>query len=137
MNPFLRKRACGSCPFRSRVPAHGGELEGELFRGLTPQRVGQIAASLREGAMFPCHKSVDYSVDEGVGARPAREGEHWCAGALTTILNTGEAWNNPGTRFAAAAGMFDPADFQAGVGDVYPTLEEWAAALTARYEETP
>lgn len=139
VDPFRRKRACGSCPFRSVAPRRK-ELPGDgLFSTLTPERVVEIASSLREGAMFPCHKTIDYSQtpdDEGVdvGGRGVGVGEHWCAGALSIILNTGEAWNNPGTRFAAQAGMFDPEAFAGALPALYPTLDAWVAALTDRYE---
>lgn len=126
-DPFLRKRPCSDCPFRSRPPAHPTLPGHGLFTGLRPERITEIADSLAAGAMFPCHKSL-----YGPAKTPR---PHWCAGALATILRTGQAWNNPGTRFAAAAGMFDPADFRPDTAPVHPTLEDWADTLTARYQE--
>lgn len=124
-NPFLRVRPCADCPFRC-APSPRAKAPGGLFRGLRPARVEEIAGSLSRGEMFPCHQSTH-------GNYPG--GEHWCAGALTIILGTGEAWGNPGTRFAATVGLLDPKKFELCRADVYPDLPAWVAALTARYEE--
>lgn len=125
-SPFLRVRPCADCPFRC-APSPRAKAPGGLFVGLRPDRVEEIADSLSRGEMFPCHQSVH-------GSRPV--GEHWCAGALSIILTTGEAWANMGTRFAAMTGMFDPKNFEPCRADVYPDLPTWVAALTQRYEET-
>jgi hypothetical protein len=142
---FSRKRPCGSCPFRSVAPKDR-ELPGEgLFLGLSPARVGEIAASLREGAMFPCHKTVDYSYedddetcDEGldagcVGGRVPGAGEHWCAGALATLLNTPMEYTPAILQIAQRLGLFRPRDFTRHSDMLYPDLDAWVAAMTARY----
>lgn len=123
-DPFLRKKPCDDCPFR----AEPSRRHGRLFPGLHPDRIIEIGDSLRDGAMFPCHKSVDYG---DTGQMPT--GEHWCAGALGTILRTGDAWNNPGTRFAASAGMFNPDDYDHTDAPIYDNLEDWGADMEARW----
>lgn len=115
-NPFRLKKVCGDCPFRCDVP----------FEGLSSQRVAEIAASLRGGATFHCHKTLDYD-DEG---DPVVESSQMCAGALATMEWGREP--NQAVLIAERLGLYDPDEFDWESQPVHEGLDRWEAALGAR-----
>jgi hypothetical protein len=117
------------CPFRAEPPKNGGV---ELFHGLHPERVEEIAHSLlREDSVFHCHKTVAYDDETGDGR--VVEGTQVCAGAVATMLKGGELFNNVAFRLGAMAHMFEPEDFDHENAPVYGSITEWVKALTDRY----
>ena len=72
VKPWRVPEKCGNCPFHSRGPGL------RLRRSLRPGRWREILLSLRQGGIFPCHKTVQWD-DEG--ERPINNGLY-CAGAL-------------------------------------------------------
>jgi len=65
---------CALCPFRRDVPVY---LRVDRRRG--------IVESLREGAAFWCHKTVDYDTDD----EPSVAGAQECAGAVKMLQSAG------------------------------------------------
>ncbi|MEE9098374.1 hypothetical protein [Pseudarthrobacter phenanthrenivorans] len=53
---FNLKQPCGACPFRT---------DRSLF--LDPDRAREIAGHLHAGDSFHCHKTLDYSSEDGGG----------------------------------------------------------------------
>lgn len=105
-------RVCADCPFRRT----GGIR-------LTQRRVHEIArcALGNPGGTFSCHKTVDYSTDEGKG------GLH-CAGALIFAEKHNHATQM--TRIVERLGMYDAAALLATpeAADVFDTLGEMLVA---------
>jgi hypothetical protein len=98
---------------------------------LYPARKREIATALRRGGMFPCHKSVDYSNDDG--GRTTRDSV-WCAGALLTMENDpagAGAAENQLVRISQRLGMLDLEALQ-GKDRVFGSLREWCAAGKVR-----
>jgi len=68
----MKLKPCASCPFRTDVPAYLYAARGE-----------EIWETLERGAMFPCHKTVDYddpNDEEGEGKITGDS--QFCAGAM-------------------------------------------------------
>ena len=124
--PFRRKRPCDTCPFRSS-PSKGGEL----FEGLHPDRVTEIADSLKGDSVFHCHKSVNYDADDGEPTTD--EASHACAGAVATMARSGELNGNLSMRLAQMLGYFTPEQFHPDTAPVYDSLSAWEKALRERY----
>lgn len=71
-------RPCASCPFLR-----------EQVRMLRPGRKREIAAALRRGGEFPCHKTLNYETEDGNPRRTKQTA--FCAGAVLTMENGGGA----------------------------------------------
>ena len=108
-------RPCSDCPF----------LRGSLFENsMHIERAQEIADSLEGGAMFSCHKTVDYE-----HGRP--EQEKWCAGALATMENEGTVMQNQMVRICVRLGMIgDPAAL-GGLDECYGSLADWVESHSA------
>lgn len=108
-------KPCANCPFLR-----------EQVRMLRPARKREIAAELRRGGWFPCHKTVDYEdSDEGRTTHKSR----WCAGALATMENNPRgagAAENQAVRIAQRLGILD-LDKLTGRDLVFGSLREWCA----------
>jgi hypothetical protein len=85
-------KPCKNCPFRTDIRPF-----------LNRERAEEIIESLFEkDQSFPCHKTVDYSHDDG--GRTTKESEH-CAGAL--ILLEHQDRHNQMMRIAERLGLYD------------------------------
>lgn len=105
---------CPNCPFlRAQVAM------------LRAGRKREIAAALRRGEWFPCHKTVDYEQDDG-GRTTHRS--RWCAGALATMENEPDpgAAKNQAVRIAQRLGLIDLEALR-GRELVFGSLREWVA----------
>lgn len=102
--------ACSDCPFRDRN-----------YRTVTYARAGEIADSLRQGGMFPCHKTVDYSGDSGEGE--VTDKSRWCAGAIDAMDKDFGAEQNQMARISERLGFLRMDDIVPQ--DDVPSLEEW------------
>lgn len=105
---FNLKRPCPACPFRSDIEQY-----------ITDERKEEIADSLRAGADFLCHKTIEHDEDgEGVRTRDSE----FCAGALITMEN--EGFGNQLMRIGERLGMYrrDELDYDS---PVYASLDEW------------
>lgn len=126
--PFRLKTVCTDCPFRA----------DKDFHGLHPERVSDIAQSLRDGASFHCHATLDYSRAEEIGddedpLSPVVEKSQFCAGALATMERGGEA--NQIVRIAERLGLYDSEEFDWENQPVFEGVDEWEAALVHRAKE--
>ena len=115
-SPFRLQKVRADCPFRRDVP----------FHGLDTERVEEIAESLRAGASFHCHKTLDYDAD----GDPVVESSQVCAGALATMEKGREP--NQSMRVAERLGLYDPEEFDWESQPVHDGLDDWEAALAAR-----
>lgn len=127
-DPFRLKKVCTDCPFRA----------DRDFHGLRAERVADIAQSLRDGATFHCHSTLDYSLSEeldesGEPCSPVVEKSQFCAGALATMEQGGEP--NQIVRIAERLGIYDPEEFDWESQPVFEGLDAWEDALTSRAEE--
>lgn len=108
-------RPCRDCPFRKDATF--------AFR---PSRAREIAETVVRDLTFQCHKTVDYSGDDGgqPGDRPQQ-----CAGAL--ILHEKLGRPNWRYRFAHMLGLYDPSrlDMTAPVVD---SVEEFVRLQSER-----
>lgn len=125
--PFKLTTPCVDCPFRA-VPAR---VNGRLFpaTAIREERVEQIADSIRTGASFHCHKTLDRDEEGDLHAGPNSQE---CAGALATQANGEELENNQMVRIAYRLGVFNPEDLADAQGLVYDGLEEWEDAMAER-----
>lgn len=77
---FALTHACKHCPFRKDIQQY-----------LSPERKEDIAASLRRGEEFVCHKTVDYS--DGAAETPetndGQDNARACAGARSVAHKEG------------------------------------------------
>lgn len=127
---YTLKGPCSNCPFRNDKPFYLGE-----------DRVIEIAQSLRDGATFYCHKTLnmdaqDDSCDEEDEGNPTRDSAignraRACAGALATMEN--EERPNQIMRIAERLGLYDRHNLDPDA-PVYSSLAEWTAAR--RKDET-
>lgn len=106
---FDLKRPCSSCPFRKGV--------GETFM-LRPDRLREI----RDAVAFQCHKTVDYSGEDGRGAPGDRPQQ--CAGLMAVLEREGRENQimQVARRLGADLSGLDPD------GEAY---ESWAAVERA------
>lgn len=102
---FNMKKPCNDCPFRK---------DGTMLKSLGYDRVEEIVVNVvKEDGFFPCHKTVDYSVErEGITAN-----NKFCAGALIAIEKADATYRNVNTRLAVGFGMYKP-DEMKDVDDV-------------------
>ena len=108
------KKPCANCPFRL-----------DPFFYLHPDRVREIAASLRNNGTFSCHKTVDYSDDEPSNTRKTQH----CAGALLVMRSENTLWDNQMVRIVA---NLQNRDFDIYLEDdipVYACFEDYARLL--------
>jgi hypothetical protein len=69
---FALVRPCAKCPFRTDVPGY-----------LTRARAVEIATSIANGSVFPCHETTVY--DEETEDMVTAESSQFCAGALIAM----------------------------------------------------
>lgn len=93
---FKLKRPCRNCPFRTDVP-------GYLRRG----RTIEIATSIANGAMFPCHETTIDDLDSDEGENMIGPDSQFCAGALLVMENEGHL--NQLARIGERLGYYDAA----------------------------
>lgn len=108
-------RPCDNCPFRNDRPFP-----------LLEERAHAIADSLYAGAMFPCHKTVDYSDgDDGSTTADSK----FCGGALIVMEKEFEqgAVENQMARLSARMGWLDLAALDMDA-PVYDSFDEWIDA---------
>jgi hypothetical protein len=108
---FSLPTPCANCPFL---------IEPRFY--LTPDRVDEIAESIREGATFSCHKTVDRD-DESI-ERGNRERQ--CAGVLITLER--EDMLNQMMRIGERIGMYDRTKLNMDA-NVYDSLDEWQEGM--------
>lgn len=90
-HPFDMPKPCNNCPFRR---------EGGIKIAHAP-RAQEICD---QDGTFSCHKTVDYSDEEGEGRQV--ESSKVCAGSLIYQIKTGQP--NQMTRIGQRLGLFDP-----------------------------
>ena len=110
---FSLPTPCANCPFL---------IEPRFY--LDPDRVDEIAESIREGATFSCHKTVNYDDDE-----PTERGsrERQCSGVLITLER--EDAPNQMMRIGERIGMYDRTKLNMDA-NVYDSLDEWREGMT-------
>jgi hypothetical protein len=94
LTKFKLKRPCKNCPFRTDVP-------GYLCRA----RAQEIAESLAQGAVFPCHETTVEDPTSDGGELIATLDSGFCAGALITMERSGGA--NQVMRVAERVGVYE------------------------------
>ena len=117
MGKYSLKGPCADCPFRKDKPFY-----------LDPTRVDDIADVLLDGGGFTCHKTVDYSDDDG--PRVTRDGRE-CGGAMVTLEKIDRP--NQGMRIAERLGMYDRAAMDMDA-PVYDSIEEWREVMKNRLQ---
>lgn len=115
--PYTLKSPCADCPFRS-----------DVARYLHPERAQEIMCDSYEDSNFYCHKTVDYSGDDGEGRVAGKS--RVCAGFLVTMEKEGRA-NQP-TRIAERLGLYDRTQVDMDA-PTYDSMEEWVRS----YSRTP
>lgn len=112
---FSMTRPCRSCPFLRTLPI-------ELGRA----RRDEIAASIRRGEAFTCHRTIDYSDtdDDGTG-NVNTDRARACAGAIGTLENGGEREQQ--LRQVARRLGFPVVEVDAGEL-LFSDLDEWRTA---------
>lgn len=118
---FKRTTPCANCPFRSDIRPF-----------IYPERAREI---LEGEGTFPCHKTVDYSVDaddgDGLGgAGRVHEKSQQCAGVLIVREHIGRP--NQIMRIAERLGMYDHTKLDMHA-PVYKSIDEAVAAHEANY----
>lgn len=118
--PYTLKSPCADCPFRSDRPFH-----------LTPERADEIADHLRSNdSDFHCHKTVDYSSDDGEGRVASKT--RVCAGALITMEK--ENVSTQAMRIAERLGLYDHSALDMDA-PVYDSLEQWQRSFRPESEQ--
>lgn len=110
---YTLRAPCNNCPFRTDVAPY-----------LRPERAQEIAAALRQGGEFACHKTTVHSDHDGEDVLvddPSRS--RFCAGALATMEREGAS--NQMTRIAERLGMYEPEKLNADALPVYASLTDW------------
>jgi hypothetical protein len=107
---------CRNCPFRTDISPY-----------LRADRAREIAASLRDGGTFDCHKTITFDdVDDDGEDQPRRTGrEQQCAGALIVMQREGFAGQM--TRISGRLGLYDPDRLDVDA-PVFGSLGEWIRA---------
>lgn len=108
-SPYTLKSPCKDCPFRA---------DNKFF--LTPERAQGIMDESYEDSNFYCHKTLDYSSDDGEGQLTSKS--RVCAGFLVTMEKEGRA-NQP-TRIAERLGLYDRAEMDLNA-PTYDSMSEW------------
>lgn len=111
--PYTLKSPCADCPFRSDAKFH-----------LDPARAQEIMDESYEDSNFYCHKTVDYSDDEGAGEIVGKS--RVCAGYLVTMEKEGRA-NQP-TRIAERLGLYDRTELDMDA-PTYNSMHEWVRSF--------
>jgi len=113
---YALRAPCRNCPFRSNIEPY-----------LREDRAREIAASLRAGGGFTCHKTTvpDESDESGGSARPGPRAME-CAGALATMER--ENAPNQMMRISERLGMYDPEPLRSSTHPVFPSLTDWVRA---------
>ena len=96
---FNLKKPCKDCPFRNDKEHQKGWLGGE--------RAEEIYDGLVSGNVFPCHKTHDYTEDDGNGQFHHQKDHQFCAGALIMLEKTGEAMQSQAIRMAERFGFYN------------------------------
>lgn len=122
MRGYYLTRPCAKCPFRTdREPYLRGE------------RAEEIVDSLRSGAEFPCHETLDYSaeeVDEYGAGEPARTDKTtFCAGALIMLENSDGP--NQIMRISERLGLYDHTKLDKNA----PVYDEPESFIDACYDQ--
>ena len=113
--PYTLKSPCADCPFRC-----------DVARYLAPERAQEIMNDTYEDSNFYCHKTIDYSADDGQGEIVGKS--RVCAGFLSTMENEGRA-NQP-TRIAERLGIYDRTQMDPDA-PVYASMQEWVSSYSA------
>lgn len=116
---FDLKRPCKQCPFRTDVP-------GYLTKGRVDELKGALVA---QDGVFSCHKTVDYSDDDGYDdcdvpqPRVPSADEQHCAGALILLEKLEQP--NQMMRIAERLGFYDreQLDMAAPVFDTFAQMK--------------
>lgn len=117
--PYTLKSPCADCPFRS-----------DVARYLNPERAQEIMRDSYEDSNFYCHKTVDYSDDNGEGR--VAEKSRVCAGFLVTMEKEGRA-NQP-TRIAERLGIYDRTQMDLEA-PTYDSMEDWVRSYSRETED--
>lgn len=107
---YSLKEPCSTCPFRTDVPPF-----------LHPERAQELKEHLRGGDEFWCHKTVDYSDEEGLRVNRTRA----CAGARATLANEGRTTTL--LQITERLSAEPVADLNPDL-PVYDSLDEWVEA---------
>lgn len=99
---FNLKKPCKDCPFRNDKLHQKGWLGKE--------RAEEIYQNLLDGGNFPCHKTHDYSCDDGSGNFQHQEGHQFCAGALIMLENENTTFHSQALRMAVRFKLYNPDD---------------------------
>lgn len=117
--PYTLKSPCKDCPFRS-----------DVNRYLTPQRAQGIVDDSYEDSNFYCHKTVDYSAENGDGT--VVDKSRVCAGFLITMEKEGVA-NQP-TRIAERLGIYDRGQLDMDA-PTYDSMQDWVRSYSPEESE--
>lgn len=112
-----KRSPCADCPFLlDRIPV------------VTKPRAKEIATALRNNGTFHCHKTVDYSHDDG--GRSTRHSRS-CTGANIVMEKEGVLVENQMARIEMRLGMLNPdeLDLKAPVPN---SLDAWIKLHVAR-----
>lgn len=118
--PYTLKSPCADCPFRSDIRPY-----------LSPARAQEIADDSCEDSNFYCHKTVDYSSEDGQG-RVANK-SRVCAGFLVTMEKEGRA-NQP-TRIAERLGIYDRSRLDMDA-PTHPSMRAWVLSHAPEADES-
>lgn len=116
--PYTLKSPCKDCPFRSDVKPY-----------LSPARALEIMNESYEDSNFYCHKTVDYSCDDGEGK--IADKSRVCAGYLVTMEREGRA-NQP-TRIAERLGLYDRTQLDMNA-PTYESMNDWVRSYSPTAE---
>ena len=128
------RRPCSECPFRADRRPY-----------LSAARAAEIADALLRDKSFACHKTMDWGgredINDELDADDASGGDtsqaSFCAGAIGTMVNGRQHFNNVLIRFLAMTrekGDTWPETIQRE--HLYSSLEAWVAAHGRRKVET-
>ena len=106
------KKPCANCPFRDDIDPF-----------ITQERAEEIAESLSLQQLdFPCHKTVDYSGDDGGRIKDKSE---MCAGAMIMLEKEGRPTQM--MRISERLGMYDASSLEMDSA-VYSDCDEFVEA---------
>lgn len=117
--PYTLKSPCADCPFRC-----------DVGRYLSPHRAQEIMHESYEDSNFYCHKTVDYSDEDGQGEVVSKS--RVCAGFLVTMEKEGVA-NQP-TRIAERLGLYRREDMDLDAS-TYDSMDEWVRSYLPEGDE--
>lgn len=118
--PYTLTSPCADCPFRC-----------DVNRYLSPERAQGIMNESYEDSNFYCHKTVDYSGENGEGEVVSKS--RVCAGFLVTMENEGRA-NQP-TRIAERLGLYDRGRMDMDA-PTYPSMRDWVRSYLPEGDAT-